>query len=139
MANYSFGDVDEIVCQHPTVGEVRYKPKANETATVDLGGIRTNDDANQVTSDGTLMSQKNRVRGSIELPVAVDNSLTQLTKTQALTQSPELGTWTISLLNGAVFKGKGVPVGDQQYDSNAGTMTLKVAFERLIEVLSATI
>jgi hypothetical protein len=31
------------------------------------------------------------------------------------------------MINGAVYKGKGRPVGDIQTDSNAGTMTLKIA------------
>lgn len=127
MANFIFGDVDEVVCQH-TLGEFRFSPKANESFTVDKGGIRANDDASQVTSNGQMMSQLNRVRWSFEGPIAVDTiSDNELTNLATLSAHPDLGTWTFSLLSGAIYKGKGRPVGDLQADSNAGTMTLKVA------------
>ncbi|MNQ44429.1 hypothetical protein D3C85_581840 [compost metagenome] len=128
MANYIFGDVDEIVCQH-TLGEFRFAPKSNESATVDFGGVRVNDDANQVTANGQNMKQQNRAKWSVEVPVAVDmvsenNTLEDIAK---LAAHPDDGTWTFSFLNGAVFRGKGCPVGDIQGDSNAGTVTLKTA------------
>jgi hypothetical protein len=127
MANYIFGDVDEIVCQH-TLGEFRFSPKANEDFTVDKGGIRANDDASQVTSNGQMMSQLNRVRWSFEGPIAVDTiSDNELTNLASLAAHPDLGVWTFSLLSGSIYKGKGRPVGDLQTATNAGTMTLKVA------------
>jgi hypothetical protein len=133
MSNYSFGDVEEIVCQHP-LGEFRFYPKSNESFTLDKGGVRANDDANQITSNGQMMSQMNRVRWSIEGPVAVDTiNDKELEDVNALMAHPELGTWTFSMLNGAVYKGKGRPVGDVQTDSNAGTMTLKVAGGGVLE------
>lgn len=129
MANFSFGDVDEIVCQHPT-GEFRFFPKANESGTGDLGGHRANDDANQITSNGQMMSQINRVRGSFEVPISVETDLTAQKNLANLGKHPDLGTWTISFINGTVMRGKGRPVGDQQLDTNAGTMTLKIAVEK---------
>lgn len=133
MANYTFGDVDEIVCQH-TLGEFRFNPKSNESFTIDKGGIRANDDANQVTSNGQMMSQMNRVRWSIEGPVAVDTiNDVELENVTKLAGHPDLGTWTFSMVNGAVYKGKGRPVGDIQTDSNAGTMTLKIAGGGVLE------
>lgn len=133
MANYIFGDVDEIVCQH-TLGEFRFNPKSNESFTIDKGGIRTNDDANQVTSNGQNMRQMNRVRWSIEGPVAVDTvndiELENITK---LSSHPDDGVWTFSMVNGAIYKGKGSPVGDIQADSNAGTMTIKIAGGGVLE------
>lgn len=126
MSNFTFGDVDEIVCQH-TLGEFRFFPKANESFTIDSGGIRANDDANQVTSNGQMMSQLNRVRWAIEGLVAIDASGSTESDVKRLAGHPDLGTWTFSFLNGNIRKGKGRPVGDLQSDSNAGTMTLKVA------------
>lgn len=134
MANFSFGDVDEIVCQHPT-GEYRFFPKANESATIDKGGVRANDDASQVTSNGQMMSQLNRVRWSFEVPIANDADGSTSENLNTLTAHAELGTWTFSLLNGTIFKGTGRPVGDLQEDSNAGTMTLKVSGGNRLEKL----
>jgi len=133
MANFSFGDVDEIVCQH-TLGDFRFFPKSNESATIDMGGVRANDDANQVTTNGQLMSQLNRVRGSFECPVAIDTDGQSLIDAAKLSAHPDLGNWTFSLLNGKILKGKGRPVGDIQEDSNAGTFTLKVACENLEKI-----
>lgn len=126
MSNFTFGDVDEIVCQH-TLGEFRFFPKSNESFTIDSGGVRANDDANQVTANGQMMSQMNRVRWSIEGVIAIDADGSTETNIKNLSKHPDLGTWTYSFLNGNVKKGKGRPVGDLQGDSNAGTMTLKVA------------
>jgi len=135
MANYIFGDVTEIVCQH-TLGEFRFSPKSNESFTFDKGGIRANDDANQITADGQMMSQLNRVRWSAEGPIAVDTiSDNELENLANLASHPDLGTWTFSLISGTIYKGKGRPVGDLQADSNAGTMTLKVAGSNKLEKL----
>ena len=134
MANFSFGDVDEIVCQH-TTGEYRFFPKANESATIDKGGVRANDDASQVTSNGQMMSQLNRVRWSFEIPIAVETDGSTSADLNTLTAHPDLGTWTFSLLNGTIYKGTGRPVGDIQEDTNAGTMTLKVAGGLVLEKL----
>ena len=133
MANYTFGDVDEIVCQH-TLGEFRFNPKSNESATIDKGGIRANDDVNQVTSNGQMMSQMNRIRWSVESTVAVDTiDDVELENVSKLSAHPDLGTWTFSMVNGAIYKGKGRPVGDIQTDANAGTMTLKVSGGGVLE------
>jgi len=133
MANFVFGDLTEIVCQH-ILGTFRFYPKANESFTIDRGGIRGNDDANQVTSDGQMMSQLNRVRWSVEGPIAVDQiSDAEPSALNAMAGSPSLGTWTFTSISGAIYKGVGRPVGDIQNDSNAGTLTLKVAGNRILE------
>jgi hypothetical protein len=126
MANFVFGDVDEIVCQH-TLGEFRFAPKANESGTRDKGGIRANDDASQITSNGQNMTQLNRVKWSFEVTVAISSDGQTEEDLSNLSKHPDDGTWTISYLNGLVSKGKGRPVGDLQSDSNAGTMTLKLS------------
>lgn len=137
MATYIFGDTDEIVCQHPTLGEFRFSPKSNESFTIDFGGVRVNDDANQVTAGGENMKQMNRAKWSFEGPVAVDIVSTPSTpeKVASLSKAPEDGTWTFSLLAGVVLRAKGCPVGDIQTDSNAGTLTLKLSGGGVLEKL----
>jgi hypothetical protein len=127
MANFVFGDIQEIVCNH--LGNTyRFYPKANETGTFDKGGLRTNDDANQITSNGQMMRQINRVRWAVEGPIAVDTiSDAEQTALNIMSGSPSLGTWQFALISGAIFKGNGSPVGDIALDSNAGTLTLKVS------------
>ncbi len=123
------GDFTEIRFTHPTVGTGSFFPKANEGNTLDLGGIRTNDDANQIDGSGNLILQKNRVRGSFECLVANDaNTRNDIDVACQLSESPELADWTISHISGVVYGFTGTPVGDIALDSNAATFTLKVAF-----------
>lgn len=121
-----FGDMLEITCQE--AGQTyRFNPKANESFTVDTGGIRNNDDANQATSNGILMVQKNFFRGSIEGPIANELGTDVDLKKLAASVLPQ--TWTFVHISGQIFKsvGGGVIVGDIQADKNAGTFNLKVA------------
>lgn len=135
MARYLGGDILEIVCQH-TLGEFRYSPKSNEDFTIDEGGIRVNDDTNQITGNGQAIYQKNRVRPMIEGPIAIDlatgyeqNSLSRMA------EHPDEGTWTISHISGVTWKMKGVPVGDLQPSTNTSQMTLKVSGSGKLERL----
>lgn len=134
MAKYIGGDITEIVCQH-TLGEFRFSPKSNEDFTIDPGGIRTNDDANQVTAAGEAMYQKNRVRWSIEGPIAVSFADATADDVSALSEHPDEGTWTITHISGTIWKGKGKPVGDLQPASNTAMMTLKLAGSGKLEKL----
>ena len=127
MSNFVFGDCVEITCNH--LGNTyRFAPKANETFNIDKGGIRGNDDMNQITSNGQMMSQLNRARWAIDGPVAVDqNSDAELSSLNIMAASPSLGVWQFAMISGAIYKGTGRPVGDIATDSNAGTLTLKVS------------
>lgn len=122
------GDLEEIVCSHPTLGTIRFRPMSNESFTIDTGGFRTNDDSNQITGDGTMVQQINRMRWHVEGPIAIDTTdgSTERDLT-ALAQNPTLGEWTFSHISGTIRKGTGTVVGDIQSDFLAATMTLKVS------------
>lgn len=137
MANFIGGDIIEAVCSHPTLGDFRFQAKSNESFTMDKGGIRTNDDANSVTGAGEMIQQMNRVLWSVEGPVAVDMlSDNEIDGVPKLAASPELGTWTFTHISGAIYKGKGKPVGDIQWDTNTAQKTLKVAGGGQLEKIS---
>ena len=122
------GDITEIACNHPTLGDFRFYPKANESFTLDPGGIRNADDANNVTGDGSAIWQKNRVLWSMEGPIAVDLlGAKEMTDVPKLMESSEEGTWTVTHISGAIWRGTGMPVGDFNVDSNSVNSTLKVA------------
>lgn len=123
--NFLGGDITEIVCKHPSLGTARFQTKSNESYTMDRGGIRNNDDANQVTGGGQGIYQKNRVRWSFEGPVLVD--LNSDATAEELAESSEEGTWVISHISGAIYQGKGMIVGDLQPDTNTSQMSLKLA------------
>ncbi|WP_300440696.1 hypothetical protein [Christiangramia sp.] len=120
------GDITEIVCKHPSLGDFRFQTKSNESYTMDKGGYRNNDDANQVTGGGQAIWQKNRVRWSLEGPILED--LTQNEKNiEVLAESSEEGTWIISHISGAIWQGKGNVVGDLQTDTNNVQKAMKIA------------
>lgn len=128
MANYIGGDIVEITCSHPTLGDFRFAPKANESFTMDPGGIRNNDDASSVTGGGAMIVQKNRILWSVEGPVAVDLlSANEIDTVPKLMESSESGTWTMTHISGAIYRGLGMPVGDFNVDTNSVNTTLKIA------------
>lgn len=122
------GDIIEISYNHPTLGTATIFPKAAEDSTFDLGGFRSNDDANMVDGSGGVITQINRVRWSCEVTVAWDmNSREDLDKLTALAGNPVDAEWTISHFNGSVWRGTGRPVGDMQGNGNAATFPLKIS------------
>ena len=136
MANYLAGDILEIVCKHPDLGVSRFQVKSNESINIDFGGLRSDDDAGSITGAGDFIDKVNRVRWSMEGPIAVDFvSGNETDKLNELAESSKLGTWTITHISGAVWKGQGKPVGDLSPDTNTAQMTLKVAGSRKLEKL----
>lgn len=122
------GDWLEIKVNHPTLGEHTFYPKSNEGSTFDPGGIRTNDDANQVTGAQEAIWQKNMARGFLEVVIANDpNSREDWLFANNLTASPVDASYTASHIGGTIWGFNGMPVGDVAPDFNAATMTLKIA------------
>jgi len=123
------GDSLEISYQHPTLGSGILYPKAGETFTYDLGGIRNNDDANGVAGNGEIIPIKNRIRCYFEGPIACDFTSGGDTqeKLVALAESNVPAEWQISGINGSSYKLTGYIVGDIQLDTNASTISLKVS------------
>ena len=122
------GDVKEVNVNHPTIGSVTFFPKAAEDSTYDLGGFRSNDDANMIDGGGNMIDQMNRTRPSFEVMLSGDmNTREDLEKLTLLASSPILGDWLVTHINGSVYSVKGKPVGDVQLNGNTGNLTLKVA------------
>lgn len=121
------GDWLEIKVNHPTLGEHTFYPKSNEGSTFDPGGVRTNDDANQISSDRQGIWQKNIARGFIELTIANDaTGREDWLFIKKLTASPAEGSYTCSHIGGSIWGFNGMPVGDIAPDFNTATMTIKI-------------
>jgi hypothetical protein len=122
------GDILEVTYAHDTLGSGTFFPKSGEDSTFDLGGFRGADDANMVDGGGRNIKQLNRVRWSFEVLIAWDSITDEdLEKLTVLAGSSDDADWTISLINGAIYAGKGSPVGDIQGNGNSPSLTLKVA------------
>ena len=133
MAQIFAGDMKEITCTE-NGKTYRFEPKSNESFNIDKGGVRNNDDANQIGTQGTMLIQKNRTRGKIDGPILASAQV--ITDLNTLTKSFFTQDWTFVHINGSVYKslGGGVIVGDLQVDSNAGTIALMVAAREFEEI-----
>jgi hypothetical protein len=132
------GDIIEITYNHSILGSGTIFCKSAEDGTVDFGGFRAADDDAMITGSGKLIDQINRVRASFESPpIAWDmtdkNELLQLSK---MSESPVLADWTITSISGAIFGGKGKPVGDIKGNTNTAQIPLKLAFEGRLEKIA---
>lgn len=127
------GDILEIKWQHPTLGSGVFFPKSGEDSTFDLGGFRSNDDANMIDGGGNMIDQINRVRWSLEVVCSWDQTgNNELDIIRQLSSNPVQATYTISHVSGAVWTGKGKPVGDLQGNSNQSTFNLKLSGGNLL-------
>lgn len=128
MPKYIGGDITAVTCNHPTLGTFNFATKSNESYNFDPGGKRSNDDANGVAGNGTMLDQVNVVRWFFEGPLMVDlESENEVKNLPALAESPELATWTIEHISGIVYKGLGKPVGDIQVDLNTAQLGAKIS------------
>jgi len=136
--SYIGGDIIEITYNHPVIGSGTLYCKSNEDGTIDPGGYRTNDDANQVTGDGKMIVQLNRVLARFEAPpIAWDmTGADELFKLKDMAASPVNADWTINHVSGSIWGGKGRPVGDIQAATNSAQVTLILAFENELKKLS---
>lgn len=136
MPRYSGGDLIEITCNHPTLGNFNFATKSNESYNLDKGGNRSNDDSNMIAGDGTFIDQINKVRWKFEGPIVVDFSTgIQEDALTDLSESAELGTWTFTHISGTIWRGKGKPVGDLSSDTNTAQIAVVIAGSGKIEKL----
>jgi hypothetical protein len=122
------GDVAEITYNHPTLGTGNFQPIAGEDNTFQPGGLVNNDDAASITADGQIVVDKSRIRGSFEVVVVNDmNTREDLTRAKSLVADTAPAQWTISLINGTVWAGVGVIVGELDGSIKQSRFTLKIA------------
>lgn len=128
MSTFLGGDITEISCSHPTLGDYRFQTKADEDYSVDFGGFRNDDDASNVSGSGSLISKKNRVRWSFEGPLLVDMKAGAETKSiPDLAESAEPCVWTFTHISGAIWKGTGEVVGELVVSTNTAQMPVKIS------------
>lgn len=122
------GDCREITYNHPTKGSGTFFPKAGESANLDLGGLRTNDEAQGVDMGGRTIRKLTMNRWSFESVISNDMNITmEAEKLNELAGDPEEATWTFTFTNGSVYSAVGGPVGDVKADTAEGTIALKLA------------
>lgn len=121
------GDIIEITYTHPELGNGQFYPKSAEDSTFDLGGFRSEDDANGIAGNGNMIDKMNRVRWMFEVTVEWNTDTDDLERAEQLASSPNAAQWTMTSINGSVYQGVGKIVGDVAGKGNASTFPLKVS------------
>jgi hypothetical protein len=125
---YIGGQLTEITWNHPTLGSGTLAPKSNEDATLDTGGVRSDDENNGIAGDLTAIRKMNLTRWSVEVVVANDTNVgKQLEAMVALAGDPQEAVFKFTHINGSVYSGSGFPVGDLQGSFGNATFKLKLA------------
>ena len=120
------GDIIEVTYNHPTLGNGTFFPKANEDSTFDTGGFRVDDDQDSISGDGEAIYKTTRKRWMFECVCAQDmNNREDADKWVQIAEADEEAEFTFTHINGTVYGAKGKPVGDINWNGNAGTFTLK--------------
>lgn len=125
---FTAGDITEITCTHPTLGNFTFQVKKGVEATYDLGGVKTQDDDEGITGSGEPIYDMQNSRWFVEMDsVAWDmNTRDELSSLKLLSSAAEEGNWTFNCINGDVRGGSGKPVGDIQ-GTNKSNMSIKIA------------
>lgn len=131
----SGGSIIEITYNNPEVGSGTFYPKESEDSTYDLGGIRTQDDANMIDGAGRAIYQMNKVRWSFAVKTAWDMDALDLEAMSALSASLRETTMTFTNINGTIYKGTGKLVGDIQGNGNTATVDFKASGSGVMEVI----
>lgn len=122
------GDIVEISYNHPTLGSGIFFGKANEDSTFDTGGIRTDDSADGIDGGGNAIYKKTRTRWGFECTISWDDNVKQeIQKLSNLAGSAVEAVFTVSWINGSVYKGSGTMVGDIKGSGMNATIPVKFA------------
>lgn len=116
--------------QNDDVGSGRYFFKGGVSHTLDIGGLLTSDDAQNVDTGGNFINIKTTKPWSYEADNLVcdetnPNRLEQETA-QALSNSFKPTTFTFTCVDQTIWTGVGAVVGDIKQDRSKSTMPIKV-------------
>lgn len=128
------GDIKEISVNHSTLGNRVFKVKSNEGNTYDPGGQRTNDDANQITSQGEPVWQINMKMGGLNVTLMNDMNLKDDEFLVALASDILDGVYLFTVVNGKSYRGTGRIVGDIVPNINDSTLAVKIACPTLKQI-----
>lgn len=131
----SGGVITEITWNHPTLGTGVIYAKGSEDSTYDIGGLRSNDDANMIDGAGNAIYSVNPTRPSFEVTVAWDWDADTIGVLSDMGGSSQEGTWTFTNVNGVIYKLVGKPVGDIKGNGNQSTLPLKIQGSGVMQIL----
>lgn len=122
------GDITELTFNHETLGTGVLFIKSDEDGELDFGGYRSSDEEKSLDTGSNMIDVMTLSRWAASCVVASDlTNPDHMAKLVLLASNPLLATWTITHISGAVYRGKGKPVGDLKQATKAGTIQLKIS------------
>lgn len=122
------GDILEVAVNHSVLGSYTWYPKAGEASSWDLGGYTSEDNAQGIDGGGRFIDKMSRKRPFVSITPSWEmNNGNDLKVAQDHMDSPILGTYTITHVNGSIWQLQGKPVGDLTGDGGAATFPLKIS------------
>ena len=123
------GDIESITASNSKLGVTyTFYPKAAESNTLVMDGVTIEDDDNAISGGGNelIFSARRRV-GKLSAVCADDIANRRDSENvRKLANSGVPSTFTVSYFNGSVYRIVGMPVGDAETDTLAGTFQLDV-------------
>lgn len=119
----------EANCVHSIAGNRKFDLKSGEDLEIDRGGLRIVDDDNGRTASGKLIIQYENKQPYVQMTVVVDADTEDYINSLIQNSDTEIANWTLTHINGDLYTGNGVIVGDVRPNRNNGTVQIKVAFE----------
>lgn len=122
------GDFIEVTYNHPTLGAGTFFFKAGEDVTINDGGFRVEDDMAAIAGNGEVIKKANRMRWSVEGPVAWNmTTINEIRQLSDLAGDPVDADWTFTHQNGAIYAGVGTVVGDIPGSGQDATIPIKIS------------
>lgn len=128
------GDVLTLTSNHPTLGSFVYPVLRNQDNTVDLGGDRTNDDANAKTGANEPVWQINGKLGALNVQVVNDMTKKVAERLGQEAASQVDSTWVFTHINGFTYSGQGRPVGDIVPNLNNSSLAVIIRVPKFEQV-----
>lgn len=132
----SGGDITEITYNNPNVGTGVLYPKSSEDSNYDVGGIRTDDSMDAIQANGQAIYKKNMKRWAFDVKIGWDMGGSDELGILALLAADTAETdWTMTNINGVVYKGKGTYVGDLVGNGNESTIMFKASGGGMLTII----
>lgn len=128
---FSGGDLEQLTCNHPVLGQFTFDPYGGEDSTYTLGGNVSDDDDSKASASGAMIDSMMTKRDSFSCVISGSPGDKVYENLVSLRSHPKLGVWTATNINGTVYRITGKPVGDIAASGKDSKIEIKLAGEKL--------
>lgn len=133
------GDIVSIKVQHPTLGTRTLYAVSNTDNTLNYGGYKAGDDKNSIDGGGRAIDRRNLSRWSAKCTISWnmnDPNGDELSFITSLQNNAQEATYVITHVNTSVWSGTGVPVGDNEGNTQDAQIELNIMGGGLLQKIA---